>query len=206
MTEVVAALIWGKEGFMICQRPPDKARPLLWEFAGGKVEPGETKPQALVRECREELGVTVAVGEKFAEVTHEYPDEAIHLTLYNCTLAEGTPKLLEHSALKWITPEEIPQYEFCPADTEILGRIAARKTPCEEALPSIKPGIYRHFKGKEYQVLAVARHSETREPMVVYRALYGECGVWVRPASMWSETVSPESGEVARFTYIRDKE
>ena len=65
MTEVVAALIWEGEKFMICQRPAHKARGLLWEFAGGKVEPGETKQQALIRECREELAVTLSVGERW---------------------------------------------------------------------------------------------------------------------------------------------
>lgn len=65
MTEVVAALIWQGEKFMICQRPPHKARGLLWEFVGGKVEKGETPQEALVRECREELAVTVSVGEVF---------------------------------------------------------------------------------------------------------------------------------------------
>lgn len=127
MTEVVAALIWNQGTFMICQRPADKARGLLWEFVGGKVEPNETKEQALIRECREELAVTVAVGDIFTEVTHEYPDIAIHLTLYRCSIAEGEPKLLEHRNLKWITPDEIPLYAFCPADKEILAEIAERK-------------------------------------------------------------------------------
>ena len=72
MTEVVAALIWNQDRFMICQRPKNKARGLLWEFVGGKVESGETKPQALIRECQEELNVTVSVGEIFMEVTHTY--------------------------------------------------------------------------------------------------------------------------------------
>ena len=71
MTEVVAALIWDDDKFMICQRPAHKARGLLWEFVGGKVEPGETGQQALVRECREELAVTLDVGEVFMDVTHE---------------------------------------------------------------------------------------------------------------------------------------
>lgn len=128
MTEVVAALIWNKNKFMICQRPANKARGLLWEFVGGKVEPGETKEQALIRECREELAITVAPADVFTEVVHKYPDLTVHLTLFNCTIAAGTPKLLEHNDLKWITPKEIPQYEFCPADEEILKRIAALRT------------------------------------------------------------------------------
>ena len=123
ITEVVAALIWDKGKFMICQRPPPKARGLLWEFVGGKVEPGETRAQALIRECREELDVTLAVGEVFMEVIHEYPDLTVHLALFHAAIASGVPKKLEHNDIRWITPSEIPQYDFCPADAEILRRI-----------------------------------------------------------------------------------
>lgn len=123
MTEVVAALVWQGERFMICRRPAHKARGLLWEFVGGKVEPGETKEQALVRECREELAVTVAVKDEFMEVVHEYPDITINLTIFNAEIAEGVPQLLEHSDLRWILPREIDDYEFCPADEKILERI-----------------------------------------------------------------------------------
>ena len=127
MTEVVAALIWEGNQFMICQRPAHKARGLLWEFAGGKVEPGETKEAALIRECREELGITVSVGEIFMEVTHTYPDLTVHLTLFHASIAEGVPQKLEHSDLRYITVDEIPQYEFCPADQVILA--ALRRSP-----------------------------------------------------------------------------
>ena len=72
MTEVIAALIWNNDKFMICQRPAHKARGLLWEFVGGKVWAGETKDQALIRECREELNITLSVGDVFTKVTHEY--------------------------------------------------------------------------------------------------------------------------------------
>ena len=123
MTEVVAALIWKNNKFMICQRPAHKARGLLWEFVGGKVEKGETKEQALIRECGEELAVTLSVGDIFMDVVHEYPDLTVHLTLFNATIAEGEPQKLEHNDIKWITPSEIPNYEFCPADEEILARI-----------------------------------------------------------------------------------
>ena len=123
MVEVVAALIWDNNKFMICQRPADKARALLWEFVGGKVEPGETKEQALVRECQEELAITLSVGEVFMDVIHEYPDITVHLTLFSATIADGIPQKLEHNDIRWITPEEIHNYEFCPADEEILKRI-----------------------------------------------------------------------------------
>jgi len=123
MTEVVAALIWRGDTFMICQRPAHKARGLLWEFVGGKVEPGETREQALIRECREEIGVTLSVGDIFMEVVHEYPDITVHLTLFHAVIAEGEPQMLEHNDIRWITPGEIPEYDFCPADTEILARI-----------------------------------------------------------------------------------
>ena len=123
MTEVVAALIWDGERFLICQRPENKARGLLWEYVGGKVEPGETKQEALIRECREELGITISVGDVFMDVVHEYPDITVHLTLFHAKITEGTIHLLEHNAVAWITPTEIPDYSFCPADKDINERI-----------------------------------------------------------------------------------
>ena len=127
MIEVVAALIWQGDKFMICQRPANKARGLLWEFVGGKVEPGETKEQALIRECREELAITLDVGDVFMDVTHEYPDITVHLTLFNTIIAEGEPQKLEHNDIQWITPSEIHNYNFCPADEEILNEIQLNK-------------------------------------------------------------------------------
>lgn len=123
MTEVVAALIWDKDKFMICQRPAHKARGLLWEFVGGKVEPGETKEQALIRECQEELGITLFVEKTFMDVIHEYPDLTVHLTVFEAIIADGIPQKLEHNDIKWIAPSEISNYEFCPADEEILRQI-----------------------------------------------------------------------------------
>lgn len=123
LIEVVAALIWDRDRFLICQRPAHKARGLLWEFVGGKVESGETMEEALVRECREELDVTVQVGDVFTQVVHQYPDILIRLTLFNCRIAKGTPKLLEHNDLRWIYPYEIPEFDFCPADQDILALI-----------------------------------------------------------------------------------
>ena len=127
ITEVVAALIWDGDKFMICQRPANKARALLWEFVGGKVEPGETKEQALIRECKEELDILLSVGDVFMDVIHEYPDLTVHLTLFNATIADGEPQKLEHNDIKWITPSEISNYEFCPADEEILKTLKEQK-------------------------------------------------------------------------------
>ena len=126
--EVVAALIWNNDKFMICQRPANKARGLLWEFVGGKVEPGETKEQALIRECKEELNVTLSVKSVFMDVIHKYPDITVHLTLFNSIIIDGIPQRIEHNDICWITPSEIQNYEFCPADKEILVKI------CEEYL------------------------------------------------------------------------
>ena len=123
ITDVVAALIWENNRFMICQRPAHKARGLLWEFVGGKVEPGETMEQALIRECQEELNITVQVEDLFTQVVHEYPDIHIRLSLFNCTIRAGLPTLLEHHDLKWIYPSQIPEFDFCPADTDILALI-----------------------------------------------------------------------------------
>ena len=131
--QVSAALIWSGEKFMVCQRPAHKARGLLWEFVGGKMEPGETKEAALIRECREELAVTVSVGGVFLEVTHTYPDLTIHLTLFHASISEGAPQKLEHNDIRWITVDEIPQYEFCPADQVILAKLRSREDSADTA-------------------------------------------------------------------------
>ena len=123
ITEVVAALVWDGNKFMICQRPAHKARGLLWEFVGGKVEKGESKADALVRECKEELDIIVEPHDVYMELIHKYPDITVRLTLYNAMIKEGEPKLLEHNDIKWITASEIEQYDFCPADEEILRKI-----------------------------------------------------------------------------------
>lgn len=125
MVEVVAALVWDGDRFLACQRPANKARALLWEFVGGKVEPGETKEQALIRECKEELDITLFVEDVYMDVVHQYPDIQVHLTLFNAKVAEGTPKKLEHNDIRWVLPSEIPQYAFCPADREILEKLMA---------------------------------------------------------------------------------
>ncbi len=131
-TQVVAALIWDGPRFLICQRPAHKARGLLWEFVGGKVEPGESRKAALARECREELGVEIAVGDIFMEVEHTYPDMTVHLTLFHSQILQGIPQKLEHNDIRWITPQQIDGYVFCPADVEILKAIRAMALPEKE--------------------------------------------------------------------------
>jgi len=120
---VAAALIRDGDRFMICQRPANKARGLLWEFVGGKQEPGEELDTTLIRECREELGVTVEPRGIFTSLVHEYPDLTVELTLYNAVITEGEPQKIEHNDIKWITKNEIGDYEFCPADKQILEMI-----------------------------------------------------------------------------------
>ena len=117
---------------MICQRPAHKAQGLLWEFAGGKVEPGETKEQALIRECQEELGVQVAVDEEFTQVPHVYPDLTVHLTVFHARITGGTVQKLEHHDIRYITPAEISNYDFCPADQVILQKLIQEETPSGE--------------------------------------------------------------------------
>lgn len=131
MTEVVAALIKRDNKFLICQRPRNKARALLWEFVGGKVEQGESREDALKRECKEELDVDITVGKLFMKVVHEYPDITIGLSLFEAEIGEGQEiKLLEHVDAKWITAEEIDEYEFCPADEDILAKIKSEYRRC----------------------------------------------------------------------------
>lgn len=123
ITEVVAALIVKDHRFLICQRPAHKARGLLWEFVGGKVvEPGETLPQALIRECLEELGIRVTPQEIFMQLVHTYPDITVRLTLF-WAQTQDTPQRLEHNDLRWISVDEIDHFSFCPADRDILAKL-----------------------------------------------------------------------------------
>ena len=123
ITQVVAALIRDGDKFMIFQRPATKTRAYQWEFVGGKVEEGETLEEGLVRECIEEIGVKIKVGDVFMEVDHTYPDIDIHLTLFNAEIEEGEVEIIEHNDIRCITPDEIDNYKFCPADDEIIKKI-----------------------------------------------------------------------------------
>ena len=120
MMEVVAALIRDGERILLCRRPAGKAQGGKWEFPGGKIEPGETGEAALARECREELDVMLEVGAPLADVCQEYPGRLVHLTLYEARIAEGTPRRLEHSEIRWIEPRQLREYDLCPADARLI--------------------------------------------------------------------------------------
>ena len=143
MIQVVAALIFNGSRFLICQRPRQKARGLQWEFVGGKVELGETRQSALIRECKEELGVEIRVGELFLQLDHAYPDLTIHLSVFHAQIVSGTIQKLEHEDIRWIEPSEIPQYKFCPADADILELIRIRNQLQENADCEYKSFIER---------------------------------------------------------------
>lgn len=129
IVEVVAALIVdGRGRLLICQRPKHKARGLLWEFPGGKVDPGETREQALARECEEELAVGLRVGRLYTQVTHAYPDLTVRLSFYTAAITKSEPRALEHADIRWVLPEELGQFDFCPADTGMIAGLARENT------------------------------------------------------------------------------
>ena len=146
ITDVVAALIWDGDRFLACQRPAHKARGLLWEFVGGKVESGETLKDALIRECYEELAVKIRVGEVFMELVHEYPDITVRLTLLNASISSGEIQMLEHNDIRWITTAEIDNYAFCPADEEILRKLKTIENGLQAELFSLADDAYKRFQ------------------------------------------------------------
>lgn len=115
----MAAIINCKGKVLICRRGAGGNCAFLWEFPGGKLEPGESKEECLIRECEEELGIRIVVGNIFAETTYQYPNQEIAFTFFYAEIAEGelTPKV--HQQVRWVAPNELPQYDFCPADIEI---------------------------------------------------------------------------------------
>jgi len=129
---VVAALLAHpeREGVFLCQqRLPGGAQALLWEFPGGKVEPGEREQDALVRECREELDVEVAVDRRLWEGVHAYPELEVELILYSARLLSGEPKSLGAEALAWRTLAEMQALPFCEADVPLLEDLVAGRVP-----------------------------------------------------------------------------
>ena len=124
MLEVAAALIYNVKGeILICQRPEGKNCALLWEFPGGKQEPGETLTECLIRECREELNIELALEKEITDTTYCYPDFMVHLTFYQAHSSSGEPERQEHQDIRFIPVSDLIQYAFCPADAAILGII-----------------------------------------------------------------------------------
>jgi len=127
--EVSAALIFRKGKVLIARRPADSHLGGLWEFPGGKREPGETFEQCLARELREELGVVVKVAGMFEEITHAYVDKTVHLKFFLCELAEGNPQPLGCAAVVWVGKPELADYDFPAADARLLERLRAYNFP-----------------------------------------------------------------------------
>jgi 8-oxo-dGTP diphosphatase len=121
--EVSAALIFRDGKLLITRRQADAHLGGLWEFPGGKREPGETFEQCLVREIREELGVKIAVGELFETVTHAYPEKTVHLKFFACRLVQGEPQPIECAAIRWVTQSEVTDHEFPAADAQLLQKL-----------------------------------------------------------------------------------
>lgn len=105
---------------LITQRSSSMSQPLLWEFPGGKLEPGETEQECLVREIREELSITITPVQRLVPVRHTYPDKIVELIPYTCSYVSGDILLLEHVTYKWVKPGEMPKYNWCPADIPIV--------------------------------------------------------------------------------------
>ena len=120
MLEVTAAVIRKGDRFLICQRPEGKNCAMLWEFPGGKIEPGETGEDCIVRECAEELELPLRVIRKLTDVVMNYPEKTVHLHFYICEIRSGEPVLKEHNSCAWIRSDEVDGYSFCPADRKML--------------------------------------------------------------------------------------
>ena len=125
--DVVAAIIRRDDKILITQRHDHVHLPGLWEFPGGKVEPEESFEAALEREIREELGVRIAVGDVFFSVGHDYPTKSVRLHFFNCTIIEGEPQALDVADLRWVSPPELSQFEFPPADAELIRKLSVSR-------------------------------------------------------------------------------
>jgi len=124
VVEVVGAIIKDGDRYLVGQRAALKSQGGLWEFMGGKIEPGETPEQALARECREELDLEIENERIIDSVVHEYPEKTIRLTLISCTpKPDSTPRALEHQQIRWVTPKEMESLPFCPADGDLILRL-----------------------------------------------------------------------------------
>lgn len=133
--EVVGAVIV-RDGLVLCaQRGPGGATGGMWEFPGGKIEPGEAPEVALEREILEELGCRVQVGVEVTTTRHRYDALVVVLTTYWCTLVSGTPTPTEHVEIRWLTPEALAELEWAPADipaVELVRQSSSSGRPCHD--------------------------------------------------------------------------
>lgn len=127
--EVSAALIFRAGQLLITQRHADSHLGGLWEFPGGKRESGESFEACLIREIREELGVAISVGELFEEIAHDYPEKSVHLKFFQCRLLSGEPQPLDCAAVRWVTRNELVDFEFPAADAQLLARLKTFEFP-----------------------------------------------------------------------------
>jgi len=127
MTQVAAAIIQKDDKFLICQRGTGGNCAFLWEFPGGKLEPHESLKECLIRECKEELEIDISVKGIFAETTYKYPEREIAFTFFDTAIIGGKLKMNVHNDIQWVLPRELKNYEFCPADVEIVEKLSEMK-------------------------------------------------------------------------------
>ncbi len=119
--DVTAAIIINEGKFLICQRPKNKSCGLLWEFPGGKIEPGETAAECIIRECNEELGVNLESVKHYCDIVYEYEDRIVKLSFHTASIKNKRSIIIkEHNAINWITASDINEYKLCPADQKMI--------------------------------------------------------------------------------------
>ena len=124
MITVAAAIIRRGDEILLTRRKPDAHLPNLWEFPGGKVEPGESLKDALQRELREELGILADVGDEYYSTVHHYPSKSVALHFFNCTIIQGEPRAIDVAEFRWVQSVNLHSYEFPEADLELVERLA----------------------------------------------------------------------------------
>ncbi len=124
---VTAAIIFENERYLICQRGAGGSCAYLWEFPGGKVEPNEDPEACLIRECQEELGITIRLLRIYAETSYQYPERRIDFTFFEAHIESGSISPTVHEDVRWVSYQELHQYPFCPADVEIVKKLSVRE-------------------------------------------------------------------------------
>ena len=125
--DVAAGLVFHRQKLLITQRLEGSHLAGLWEFPGGKCEPGESFESCLVRELHEELAIEVALGQLFEELTHDYPEKTVNLKFFLCRLSKGEPQAIGCAAFEWVTRESLAGHNFPPADKRLLARLVDSK-------------------------------------------------------------------------------